>query len=140
MGPGFTEKLVADSLIEERVEQAERFRRARALGPARGEEEAYESVTVRRSSDRDKPALRRLAERDGRRLPPEPLLVAEVAGRLLAARSLANGASISDPFHPTGHMIELLALRSAHLRQDPPAPKRPLAALLIHRPRRRARA
>src|SRR5436309_5084904 len=109
------EALLARTVIDDRLEEAERFRRARAAQPPDDHEEAYESVTVRHSYPDDGPALRQLAERDGRRIPPAPLLVAEVSGRLLAARSLENGASISDPSRPTAHVLELLALRSAHL-------------------------
>jgi len=108
--------MFAKALMDDRLEQAERFRRANSPREASDCEEAYESVTVRRSYPDDGPSVRRLAERDGRRVPPEPMLVAEVGGRLLAARSLENGASVADPRHPTAHLAELLALRSAHLR------------------------
>jgi hypothetical protein len=58
----------------------------------------------------------RLSELDGRRVPFGQMLVAEVGGDLLAARSLTTGESIADPFRPTAHLVELLELRSAHLR------------------------
>jgi hypothetical protein len=118
------EALLAQTFIDDRLEKAERFRRARAPQPPDDHEEAYESVTVRRSYPDDAPALRELAQRDGRRVPRAPLLVAEVSGRLLAARSLENGGSISDPFQPTAHLVELLALRSAHLREAVASPRR----------------
>ena len=66
----------------------------------------------------------KLSERDGRGKPPGPLLVAEVDGRLLAARSLEDGRSVADPFHHTAHLSELLALRSVHLHADGFNPKR----------------
>jgi hypothetical protein len=118
------EALLARTIIDDRLEEAERFRRGRAAQPANDHEEAYESVTVRRSYPDDAPALRQLAERNGRRVPPAPVLVAEVSGRLLAARSLDNGGSISDPSQPTAHLVELLALRSAHLREAVGSPQR----------------
>ena len=128
--------MFAKALMDDRREQAERFRRANSPRESSDCEEAYESVTVRRSYPDDGPSLRRLAERDGRGVPPEPMLVAEVRGRLLAARSLENGASVADPSHPTAHLAELLALRSAHLRNAlAPSSAFRLARLrrLIHR-------
>jgi hypothetical protein len=108
---------VARTQIDDRIARATEYKRSHE-GPAAGShDETYESVTVRTSYPDDAEPLARLAERDGRRVPPGPVLVAEVGGRVLAARSLANGSSISDPFEPTGHLIELLALRSAHLRE-----------------------
>jgi hypothetical protein len=113
---------LARTQIDDRLEEAQRYRRAHPARTVDDHEESYESVTVRRSYPDDEPALRLLADRDGRRIPSSPVLVAEVSGRLLAARSLADGASIADPFAPTAHLVELLALRSAHLR-DPIAPR-----------------
>jgi hypothetical protein len=119
------ETILTQTMIEDRLEQAERFRRGNVPRPLDDHEESYESVTVRRSYPDDRPALSRLAERDGRPVPPAPLLVAEVGGLVLAARSLENGASLADPFHPTTHLVELLALRSAHLRDGvAPSPQR----------------
>jgi hypothetical protein len=121
---------IARTQIDDRLEEAERYRRAHPAKPGPDDQESYESVTVRRSYPDDEPALRQLAGRDGRRMPSSPLLVAEVSGRLLAARSLGDGASISDPFVPTSHLVELLALRSAHLRNvAAPLPRRRFAAL-----------
>jgi hypothetical protein len=117
------EALLARTFIDDRLEEGERFRLARAARQVNDYEEAYDSVTVRRSYPDDARALRMLAERDGRRVPAAPMLVAEVSGRLLAARSLHNGASISDPFQPTAHLVELLALRSAHLREPVDSPR-----------------
>ena len=134
--------MIAKALMDDRLEEAERFRRASRARRANDYEEAYESVTVRRSYPDDGPSVRRLAERDGRRVPPEPMLVAEVGGRLLAARSLENGASVADPRHPTAHLAELLALRSAHLRNAlAPSPEVGIARLrrFIHRRSRPAR-
>jgi hypothetical protein len=131
--------MMAQAQIDDRLEQAERFRRARRARAAAPDVDGYESVTVRRSYPDDGPALQQLAQRDGRRMPRGAKLVAEVRGVLLAARSLEDGTSISDPFHPTAHLVELLALRSAHLR-DAPGPARRGLRSLIHRPQRRAPA
>jgi hypothetical protein len=115
--PTLSEQL-ASALAAERLETAERRRRSRVEW-TRVMPDPFDSVTVRRARPGDGAALQRLAEVDGRRLPPGPMLVAEVAGKLLAARSLVAGASIADPFHPSAHLVELLELRSAHLRERP---------------------
>jgi hypothetical protein len=124
---------LAEALTADRVEQAERFRRSRVewgeLKP-----DPYHSVTVRLAQPDDAEAVLRLAELDGRPLPLGPLLVAEIGGELLAARSLITGAAIADPFRPTAHLVELLELRSAHLRDGSGdgrlhSPRRPRAWL-----------
>jgi hypothetical protein len=119
MRPSLTAEM-AQVVVDERVEAAERFRRRREARRARAERpDAYGTVTVRLANERDEPALRRLARLDGHGAPPRaPLLVAEADHRLLAARSVADGGSIADPFAHTAHLSELLALRSAHLRED----------------------
>lgn len=106
---------LADSVLRDRLEQAERHRRSRVQW-AEVKPDVYDAVTVRRARPGDREALTRLAELDGRRLPQGPALLAEVGGRLLAARSLESGSAIADPFRPTAHLVELLELRSAHLR------------------------
>jgi hypothetical protein len=108
---------LAKALTADRLEQAEGLRRSRAewadLKP-----DPFSSVTVRLTRPGDAEAVMRLAELDGRRVPPAPLLAAEVGGEVLAVRSLASGKAIADPFRPTAHLIELLELRSSHLRDD----------------------
>jgi hypothetical protein len=110
---------LADTIIRDRIEDAERSRSRRRsqLDWSQRRQDPYDVVTVRRARPGDGPALARLAQLDGRQLDPGPVLVAEVAGRALAARSLTNGAAIADPFQPTAHLVELLELRSAHLRE-----------------------
>jgi hypothetical protein len=108
---------MARVVVADRVEAAERHRRVReARAAAEEHPDAYASVTVRLAHEGDTSALSRLAERDGRPAPAAPLLVAEVQGRLLAARSLEDGGTIADPFVHSHHLAELLALRSLHLR------------------------
>lgn len=80
---------------------------------------------MRFAGERDAPAVHRLAKRSGSGMPKGTLLVADVGGTLLAARSLANGDTIADPYVHSEHLVELLALRSAHLRGDgQPPPSR----------------
>jgi hypothetical protein len=75
------------------------------------------TVSIRRLAGADADALARLAELDTHGLPPEPLLGAEVDGRLVAAVSLADGRVLSDPFLPTTEIRALLELRAAQLRR-----------------------
>jgi hypothetical protein len=107
-------KYLSDALVADRLRESERFRRSRP--EADGEPDSYPSVTVRIARPVDAEAVVRLAELDGHRLPNGPLLVAEVGGSVLAARSLDNGASVAHPFRPTAELTELLELRSTHLR------------------------
>jgi hypothetical protein len=115
MNPGLNAHL-ADAILRDRLEEAARQRHSR-IEWADARIDPYDSVTVRRAGPGDGPALARLAELDGRPLAPGPVLLAEVGGSLLAARPLGGGAAISDPFQPTAHLVELLELRSAHLRE-----------------------
>jgi len=69
-------------------------------------------ISIRLAAAADLPALRRVAERDSRLLPPGDLLVAEAQGEVHAALSLQTGESIADPFRPTAAMVELLKLRA----------------------------
>lgn len=105
---------LADALAADRLREGEHFRRSRVQWT--DQPDTYAEVTVRVARAGDAERVRRLAELDGRRVPNGPMLVAEVRGELLAARSLDGKGSIADPFHPTAHLIELLELRSAHLR------------------------
>jgi hypothetical protein len=113
---------LAKTLVAERLEQAERFRRSR-VDWARVKPDPFPSVTVRLARPDDAAEVLRLAQLDGRQVPGGPMLVAEADGELLAGRSLISGAAVADPFRPTAHLVELLELRSTHLRDDP-APRR----------------
>jgi hypothetical protein len=108
---------LATTILDDRIRAADRDRRA---GAAEGapEHDPYPSVTVRLSRPDDHDAIRRLAELEGRRLPPEPALVAEACGRVLAARSLSTRELVADPWRPTEELVELLDLRSLHLRGE----------------------
>ncbi len=87
-------------------------RRRRAPAPSLA---ANIAVTIRYAFPDDEPSLRRLAVLDSAVMPPAPMLVAEVEGRLRAAFSLATGETIADPFHPTTGLIELLGARAGQL-------------------------
>jgi hypothetical protein len=82
----------------------------------RGEDEA---LTIRMAYADDYTPLARLASLDSaERVPPRPLLVAEVGDEIRAALSLADGSSIADPFHRTAELLALLRMRASH---DPAA-------------------
>jgi hypothetical protein len=86
------------------------------------------SVTIRAAHALDRPALRRVAQRDSRPVPEGELLVAEVDGELQAAIALATGEVIADPFRRTVELVRMLALRRSLLRGESRQPH-PRAAL-----------
>jgi hypothetical protein len=74
------------------------------------------SILIRLARPVDGPALDRLQDLADRRLPDEPLLVAEVDGELVAAAPVTGGDVVTDPFRVTLDLVELLRLRSSQLR------------------------
>jgi hypothetical protein len=74
-------------------------------------------VLIRRAAAADEPAIARLAALDERELPLGERLIAEVAGRPVAALELRSGATVADPFVPTSAVVELLGLRAAQVRR-----------------------
>ena len=72
-------------------------------------------LTIRRARVADERPLLRLAGRDSSSRPRGEVLVAELNGELVAARSLTNGQAIADPFRPTAAIAELVAARATAL-------------------------
>ncbi|MBK5115544.1 MAG: hypothetical protein JJE23_01345 [Thermoleophilia bacterium] len=72
-------------------------------------------LTIRRACAADERPLIRLASRDSRPRPIGEVLVAELDGELVAARSLTDGQAIADPFRPTAAIAELVAARARAL-------------------------
>ena len=72
----------------------------------------------------DDPALDELEALAERELPSGRLILAAVRGRIVAALPLAGGPAVADPFVRTQHVVRLLELRAAQLRQ--PEPRRRL--------------
>jgi hypothetical protein len=111
-------------IVQDRIAAAERYRLQREAERAASEPDGYDAVIVRLAGECDDTALRRLAVRTGAVELRAPVLVAEAGGRMLAARSLADGRAVADPRRHTAQLAELLALRAVHLRAPAAAPKR----------------
>jgi len=125
---------LAYEIMSDHAARAERHRRARRpRAPSRVPRDV--AVTIRRALAEDRSALERIAQLEGRRLPSGAALVAEVDGRVMAARWLDGGATLSDPFQPTAELTALLDARARHLGARPSFvthPVRRLAAVLRH--------
>lgn len=65
-------------------------------------------VTVRPYLPPDRRSLERLALLDDRRVPAQPVVLAEMNGRLVAALSKHTGEAVADPFEPTAHLVAML--------------------------------
>ena len=104
---------VAEQQRQDRIADAAAARRARAVAHASGDE----TVTIRLARADEAPALERLAELDSASRWPQngPVLVAEVDGRLAAARPLGGREVVSDPFRPSNHLVALLEVRARQL-------------------------
>ncbi len=72
-------------------------------------------VVIRLAVAADEAPLRRLAQLDSARPLGGPKLLAEHAGSLVAAVSMADGSAIADPFRMTAETLELLRLRAAQM-------------------------
>ena len=92
---------------------AEAQRRARGARPAR-EAVTYDSVTIRRVTPDDWPAVERLAQLEARAPLREEALLAEVGDEVLAVHSLHDGSTLADPFRPTAELVSLLKARARH--------------------------
>ena len=73
------------------------------------------SLTLRFGSPADQERLARLAALDSSTPPAQPVLLAEVDGKLLAALGLSDGTAVADPFHRTADLIDLLRARARQL-------------------------
>jgi hypothetical protein len=73
------------------------------------------TMTLRYAVFDDAPDLLRLAQLDSAEPLADPILVAEVSGRITAALSLSEDRVIADPFVLTAGTIELLRARAGQL-------------------------
>jgi hypothetical protein len=69
-------------------------------------------ISIRLATDDEDRTLLRLAALDSAPAPRGPVLVADVDGEIVAARSLDRQRSIADPFRRTDDIRELLELRA----------------------------
>lgn len=86
------------------------------------------SIVLRPAIPRDHEQLIRVSQRDSKPIPAEPLLVAEVDGEIRAARSLADGEVIADPFHPTARLVAMLEAHAAELTGETASVRAPRPA------------
>jgi hypothetical protein len=105
------------------------------LGPTQspGHADGARAVTIRYARPDDALALMELAYLDSSYAPEGVVIVAEVGGRIWAARSLEDGHAIADPFRPSGELSFLLAERARQVQTALPERRerrvhRPLAA------------
>jgi len=75
------------------------------------------TILIRRANDDDAPALRRLAQLDGARLPEGDLLVAEADGEIRAALRVSDSAYVADPFFPSRGLVGMLDTRAKAIRR-----------------------
>jgi hypothetical protein len=75
------------------------------------------AVLMRRATAEDTGRIRTLALLDDKRMPAGPFLVAEIGGEMVAARSLATGAVVADPFRLTSDIVAMLRLRASQVSQ-----------------------
>jgi hypothetical protein len=83
---------------------------------------AHADIVIRRATEGDLAALRRLAELDSAGPPTGPYLLLEEGGELRAALSLDHGRPLADPFHATEDLVVMLQLRAASARSGREAP------------------
>jgi hypothetical protein len=87
--------------------------------------ELLEPLLIRYGREGDRTRLERLAALDSRRLTAESYLLAEVDGELVAAVPLdLDEEPLSDPFRPTGTLLDLLRLRADQIRSSRGTPAR----------------
>src|SRR3954466_5913714 len=75
------------------------------------------SIVIRRATEDDAIALRRLAQLDGARLPEGELLVAEAGGEIRAALRIEDSAYVADPFFPSRPLVGMLDTRAKAIRR-----------------------
>jgi hypothetical protein len=90
-----------------------------SANPGATDADASAVVTLRFAVFDDAPDLFRLAQLDSAEPLSEPILIAEVSGRLTAALSLPEDRVIADPFVRTTATVELLRARARQLTWTP---------------------
>ncbi len=80
------------------------------------------AFVIRRATEDDEPALRRLAELDGQRPLSGPGLNGEIDGQPAAAVSAIDGRVVADPFQQTAVVSQVLRIRLRVLRSHARTP------------------
>lgn len=105
-------------LAQDRVNALRRD--ARVVGIAPRPVVDTQDVELRLCRAADDPQLDRLAALAERPLPHGRLVLAVTRGQIVAALPLAGGPAMRDPFARTAHLVPLLELRAAQLRDPEP--------------------
>jgi hypothetical protein len=100
---------------------------ARNIPTASSKHDRIATVRVRRFAERDIDGIRRLAALDEKPVPTGGVLVAELAGELVAALPVDGGEAIADPFKPTKDIVELLRMRASQINKTGTSRKTPRA-------------
>jgi hypothetical protein len=95
-----------------------------------------DTVLIRRAVADDLDALRHLAALDSARALLGDVLVAESGGVVRAAYSVDEQRAIADPFVATAHLVTLLEMRAAPLREARPKRNRGPSAVVRALPAR----
>lgn len=114
--PEFKRILTYDHVEQLRADAARR----RTPAPSPRPVADTSAVQLRLCRVTDDPQLERLEQLAERPLPAGRLIVAEVCDRIVAALPLAGGTPLADPFERTSHILPLLRLRAAQLREPKP--------------------
>jgi hypothetical protein len=110
-------RLLAEARVDELRGAAASSRRSLGPPPPESRPTIDLAITLRYGFPDDAQAIARLAALDSAEPPLLPILLAEVAGELRAALSLADGSVISDPFYSTRGLIDLLSARAQQLER-----------------------
>jgi len=102
---------LSNEMARERIADLQR----EAARPRRHGADNGDKLTLRLSEPRDVNAIVRLARLDDKPIPMHRMLVAELAGQIVAALPLGGGPVLVDPFRHTKNVVELLKLRAEQL-------------------------
>jgi hypothetical protein len=85
------------------------------LALTRDPEPYWAPVVIRLATADDRRALERLAQLDSTRAPAGETVIGKLQGKLVAAVSMIDGKTISDPFVAGSEIAELVRLRAQQL-------------------------
>jgi hypothetical protein len=126
MNPFLSSELAGEH-IRDLLDEAGRAGRQRSERPSE-RNDRLAGLAIRRFAERDIDAIRRLAALDEQPVPTGGVLVAELAGELVAALPLDGGQVLADPFKRTTDIVELLRKRARQLHESS-GTRRPRRAL-----------